>query len=134
MAVARQARKEKAPFLIDFESPATINARELFAAAPRSSISVAKPADGRRRTKGGRASTAVKRDTHLLPDDMHFSSRQLLRLFLKPKFTVWRGGYCSGDDRLMTDRPMQLKMRKQGAVAAQMQSERPAATIAEYHC
>ena len=29
-----------------------------------------------------------KKDEWLLPDDMHFSSRQLLRLFLKPKFAV----------------------------------------------
>jgi len=25
---------------------------------------------------------------HLLPDDMHFSSKQLLQLFLKPQFMV----------------------------------------------
>lgn len=29
-----------------------------------------------------------KRDNHCLPDDMHFSSRQLVTLFLKPKFSV----------------------------------------------
>ena len=31
---------------------------------------------------------ADKREEKLLPDDMHFSSRQLLSLFLKPRFTV----------------------------------------------
>lgn len=29
-----------------------------------------------------------KRDDHRLPDDMHFSSKQLVTLFLKPKFYV----------------------------------------------
>jgi condensin complex subunit 2 len=29
-----------------------------------------------------------KRDEHTLPDDMHFSSRQLVTLSLKPKFSV----------------------------------------------
>jgi condensin complex subunit 2 len=29
-----------------------------------------------------------KKDDHSLPDDMHFSSRQLVSLFLKPKFQV----------------------------------------------
>ncbi|KAJ4473685.1 condensin complex subunit 2/barren [Lentinula aciculospora] len=29
-----------------------------------------------------------KRDNHCLPDDMHFSSRQLVTLFLKPKFSL----------------------------------------------
>ena len=29
-----------------------------------------------------------KRDNQTLPDDMHFSSRQLVSLFLKPKFSV----------------------------------------------
>lgn len=33
----------------------------------------------------------AKQDNHLLPDDMHFSSAQLLRLFRKPKFTVSEG-------------------------------------------
>lgn len=32
-----------------------------------------------------------KRDDHRLPDDMHFTSRQLLTLFLKPKFFVSPG-------------------------------------------
>lgn len=30
----------------------------------------------------------MRRDEYLLPEDMHFSSRQLLRLFLKPKFAL----------------------------------------------
>jgi hypothetical protein len=29
-----------------------------------------------------------KAQKYLLPEDMHFSSKQLLRLFLKPKFMV----------------------------------------------
>ncbi|KAJ3020369.1 hypothetical protein HKX48_000898 [Thoreauomyces humboldtii] len=37
--------------------------------------------------------------THLLPDDMHFSSKDLLRLFLKPRYRIkfWRRGDQSGE-------------------------------------
>ena len=39
--------------------------------------------------KGRRKGTKDKeKDDHRLPDDMHFSSRQLVTLFLKPKFYV----------------------------------------------
>ncbi|PPQ63379.1 hypothetical protein CVT24_005644 [Panaeolus cyanescens] len=34
-----------------------------------------------------------KVDDHLLPDDMHFSSKQLITLFLKPKFEVQMHGH-----------------------------------------
>jgi len=36
----------------------------------------------------GKQKKKEKRDDHRLPDDMHFSSRQLVTLFLKPKFFV----------------------------------------------
>ena len=39
-------------------------------------------------SKSQRVGKNGKRDEHLLPDDMHFSSRQLVSLFLKPKFSV----------------------------------------------
>jgi condensin complex subunit 2 len=38
--------------------------------------------------RGSRKAKEEKRDEHTLPDDMHFSSRQLVTLFLKPKFSV----------------------------------------------
>ncbi|KAJ9094193.1 hypothetical protein QFC19_008045 [Naganishia cerealis] len=95
---AKQTRKEKTPFLINFEDPEAPSAKDLFAT---SKTVITLPAIS---TKRGRAGTPPKgkkgkkakeagdvtdiRDEHLLPDDMHFSSRQLLRLFMKPKFTL----------------------------------------------
>jgi len=38
--------------------------------------------------KKGSKKKKEKRDDHRLPDDMHFSSKQLVTLFLKPKFFV----------------------------------------------
>jgi condensin complex subunit 2 len=68
----------------------------MFAQGPRPSIKSSRASsaasDGKRRSKGGKgAKKEEKRDEHLLPNDMHFSSRQLLRLFMKPKFTVSGG-------------------------------------------
>lgn len=99
---AKQARKEKTPFLIDFENADPPSAKDLFATA-KAAITLPASATKKRRgtspPKGrkGKKSKEVneeieERDEHLLPDDMHFSSRQLLRLFMKPKFTV--SGVC----------------------------------------
>ncbi len=67
-------RKEKEPFEIDFAAPLTQPlADALFTTATsNSTISLSK---AQRKSKS----------RNLLPDDKHFSSRQLLRLFLKPK-------------------------------------------------
>ena len=73
-APAPSKRKEKEPFLIDFSAPLDPALAELIytPAASNSSISLPK--------------TQWKSKTrNLLPDDKHFNSRQLLRLFLKPK-------------------------------------------------
>ncbi|KAJ9124244.1 hypothetical protein QFC22_001043 [Naganishia vaughanmartiniae] len=94
----KQTRKEKTPFLINFEDTDARSAKDLFAT---SKVAITLPSTS---TKRGRAGTPPKgkkgkkakdtgedadaRDEHLLPDDMHFSSRQLLRLFMKPKFTL----------------------------------------------
>ncbi|GHJ88493.1 hypothetical protein NliqN6_4895 [Naganishia liquefaciens] len=96
--VAKLARKEKTPFLIDFENAESPSAKDLFAP---SKTAITLPGSGGKRAraatppkgKKGRKPKAPKeepevRDEHLLPDDMHFSSRQLLRLFMKPKFTL----------------------------------------------
>lgn len=100
---AKQARKEKTPFLIDFENAEPPSAKDLFATAKAAitlPATAAKTGRGTSPPKGkkGKKSKDVheeveERDEHLLPDDMHFSSRQLLRLFMKPKFTV-SGNYC----------------------------------------
>ncbi|KAL9042747.1 MAG: hypothetical protein Q9180_000364 [Flavoplaca navasiana] len=67
-------RKEKAPFEIDFLSPLDPSLAELIytPAASNSAISLPK-------------SQWKSKTRNLLPDDKHFNSRQLLRLFLKPK-------------------------------------------------
>lgn len=46
-------------------------------------------------SKAKKSKVVEKRDDHRLPDDMHFTSQQLLRLFLKPKFTVSRSSFAA---------------------------------------
>lgn len=69
-----KARKEKVPFEIDFLSPLEISLAETIytPASSNSAISMPKK-DWKSKTR------------NLLPDDKHFNSKQLLRLFLKPK-------------------------------------------------
>ncbi|KAJ5675791.1 hypothetical protein N7462_008688, partial [Penicillium macrosclerotiorum] len=71
---APKQRKEKEPFEIDFSAPLDPAIAELIytPASSNSAISIPKT---QWKTKG----------RNLLPDDKHFNSRQLLRLFLKPK-------------------------------------------------
>lgn len=86
-AVPKQ-RKEKEPFLIDFSKRNTAEfEKKLFEPPAKGSLTL--PAKqcayiGGKKRKG----VAEKREEKLLPDDMHFSSKQLLSLFLKPKFMV----------------------------------------------
>ena len=80
-AKPKKPREKKEPFKVSFgdrpESMKEVNAR-LFATS-KTSINLSK---NQRLGKNG------KRDEHLLPDDMHFSSRQLITLFLKSRFAV----------------------------------------------
>ncbi|WFD30795.1 hypothetical protein MSPP1_001819 [Malassezia sp. CBS 17886] len=70
-----RARRAKGAVVIDFlADDADVSASELFAPS----------AAGIQLPKAVQASTA----THLLPDDQHFSSKRLLRLFLKPKAAI----------------------------------------------
>ncbi|TAQ90517.1 hypothetical protein B7494_g1167 [Chlorociboria aeruginascens] len=73
-APASRARKEKEPFEIDFMSPLNASLAETIytQASTNAAISLPKK-DWKSKTK------------NLLPDDKHFNSKQLLRLFLKPK-------------------------------------------------
>lgn len=67
-------RKEKEPFEIDFAAPMTQAAADMLYTPATSESTISLP-------KAQRESK-----THnLLPDDKHFNSRHLLRLFLKPK-------------------------------------------------
>lgn len=66
-------RKEKEPFQIDFTSPLDPSLAELIYTPASSSAVISLP------------KTQWKSKTkNLLPDDKHFNSRQLLRLFIKP--------------------------------------------------
>lgn len=87
-------REKKEAFKIDFLTPAKKDiktiANEIFARVTRGA-GITLPSYGGSKTgkkgRGGRK-TKEKRDEHTLPDDMHFSSRQLVTLFLKPKFSL----------------------------------------------
>ena len=70
-------RKEKEPFEIDFAAPLTqVVADALYLpASSNSTISLPK-------------TQWLSKTRNLLPDDKHFNSRQLLRLFLKPKARI----------------------------------------------
>ncbi|WWC67762.1 uncharacterized protein I206_101674 [Kwoniella pini CBS 10737] len=88
-APTKTARAAKTPFAIDFASASTAatSSKTLFAPASKSSITL--PCNRASSSKANKRTSAVKRrEEWLLPDDMHFSSRQLLRLFLKPKFSL----------------------------------------------
>ncbi|KAL4972183.1 condensin complex subunit 2/barren [Aspergillus desertorum] len=67
-------RKEKEPFEIDFSAPLDPAVAELIYTPASSNSAISLPKT-QWKTKG----------RNLLPDDKHFNSRQLLRLFLKPK-------------------------------------------------
>lgn len=88
-------KKEKKVFRIDFAAPAERTAKELFAPVTRG-VGINLPALARPSSappaKGKRKAAPVRdtRDNHILPDDMHFSSKELVTLFLKPKFSVSR--------------------------------------------
>lgn len=71
---APKQRKEKEPFEIDFAAPLDQAVAETIYTPASSSSTISLPKT-QWKTKG----------RNLLPDDKHFNSRQLLRLFLKPK-------------------------------------------------
>ena len=87
-------REKKEPFKIDFLTPATKPQKEImkeiFAPVTKGG-SITLPHYSKLGKKGARGKGKDKREKRTeqtLPDDMHFSSRQLVTLFLKPKFAV----------------------------------------------
>ncbi|KAH0340897.1 barren, partial [Aureobasidium melanogenum] len=71
---ATTKKKEKEPFEIDFMSPMNQQLADLLYTSAPSNATISLPKkDWKSKTR------------NLLPDDKHFSSRDLLRLFLKPK-------------------------------------------------
>lgn len=88
-------RKEKEPFEIDFLAPLDPTLAELIytPAASNSAISLPK-------------TQCRSKTRNLLPDDKHFNSRQLLRLFLKPKARMGSRRTRLGSNRVYgSDRP-----------------------------
>ncbi|KAI9498442.1 condensin complex subunit 2/barren [Zychaea mexicana] len=73
----KSRKKQKQAFQIDFIAGEDVDEDMLFATDKRTKISMSSVQE-----------SAVKDDIHLLPDDMHFSSKQLLKLFLKPTFSM----------------------------------------------
>ena len=94
-ASASKTRKEKEPFEIDFLSPLSASLAETIytPAASNTVISLPKK-DWKSKTR------------NLLPDDKHFNSKQLLRLFLKPKARMgsWRSGFGAKSGGLATQK------------------------------
>jgi condensin complex subunit 2 len=70
-------RKEKEPFEIDFLAPLTPEQHALLYTQASSNAAISLPKNQR-----------VSKTRNLLPDDKHFSSRDLLRLFLKPQARI----------------------------------------------
>lgn len=102
-AVPKQKREKKEAFKIDFYEPLGMSvkefAKEKFAPPTRgvginlpgySLPSSSKP--GKKGNKKNKEKEKEKREEQVLPDDMHFTSRQLVTLFLKPDFSVWACG------------------------------------------
>ncbi|KAF8889366.1 condensin complex subunit 2/barren [Infundibulicybe gibba] len=84
---AAKPRQKKEAFKIDFLTPSEKElkelSKELFAPVTKG-IGINLPGTGPGAKKSKKKTE--KKDDHRLPDDMHFSSRQLVTLFLKPKF------------------------------------------------
>ncbi|KZT63492.1 barren [Daedalea quercina L-15889] len=95
----RVKREKKEAFKIDFLIPSgkdpKVIAKELFAPVtrgagitlpgPSSSKGPSRKGDKRR---SGKEKEMERRNDQTLPDDMHFSTRQLVTLFLKPEFSL----------------------------------------------
>jgi condensin complex subunit 2 len=74
-AAEKASRKSKEPFVVDFCSEAgAVVAKEIFE-APKAAATISLPIQ----------KDASVIENYLLPEDHHFTSRQLLRLFIKPR-------------------------------------------------
>lgn len=94
---AQSKRKEKEPFEIDFASPLSPALAEMLYTPATSNAAIALP------------KTQWKSKTrNLLPDDKHFNSRQLLRLFLKPKARMGSRRHESRSNGRTTSRQEEL--------------------------
>lgn len=89
-------RKEKEPFEIDFMAPMSQELANAVYATPASANAISLP----------KAQWKSKK-RHLLPDDKHFNSKNLLRLFLKPK--------AAAGSRRQQMRPQELSRKDEAA-------------------
>ncbi|KAL5335259.1 barren [Aspergillus crustosus] len=99
---APKQRKEKEPFEIDFFPPLDPAVAELIYTPASSNSTISLPKT-QWKTKG----------RNLLPDDKHFNSRQLLRLFLKPKARM-------GSRKLMGPRSFNQRRQEQTSGSGDM--------------
>ena len=97
--VPKQKRDKKEAFKINFYEPLGMSVKEFAKekfAPPTRGVGINLPGhslpssskSGKKSSKKNKEKEKEKRDEQVLPDDMHFSSRQLVTLFLKPEFSV----------------------------------------------
>uniref|UniRef100_V5GF01 Condensin complex subunit 2 n=2 Tax=Kalmanozyma brasiliensis (strain GHG001) TaxID=1365824 RepID=V5GF01_KALBG len=105
-AARKEAKRSKEPFVIDFLSEeGAVNAKEIFEPA-KQAAAITLPNSVRNKMANLAASSS---DAYLLPEDRHFSSKQLLRLFLKPRVAInmrykgQQGSGFGGDAQLWAD-------------------------------
>ncbi|RPD76481.1 barren [Lentinus tigrinus ALCF2SS1-7] len=94
-AASRPKREKKEAFKIDFLTPVEDDLKSrknrLFTAPTRGDNTLPAPGKPKRGARGKKSKSKdkeEKRYNQTLPDDMHFSSKQLVTLFLKPKFSL----------------------------------------------
>ena len=100
-AAPKVKREKKEVFTIDFGSPLETSVKDLFAPVTGKSASINLPMSKgvvRKAGKKNKVRNVENRYDQTLPDDMHFSSRQLVTLFLKPKFSVGHSFFRSAPD------------------------------------
>nr|CDI54713.1 related to BRN1-protein required for chromosome condensation [Melanopsichium pennsylvanicum 4] len=104
----KESKKSKEPFVIDFLSEeCAVNAKEIFEPA-KQAAAITLPLNASKKMTNLAASSS---DAYLLPEDRHFSSRQLLRLFLKPRVAInmrrkgqhGAGGGLGADENVWAD-------------------------------
>lgn len=99
--VPKQKREKKEAFKINFYEPLGMSVKEFAKekfAPPTRGVGINLPGhslassskSGKKGSKKNKEKEKEKekREEQLLPDDMHFTSRQLVTLFLKPDFSV----------------------------------------------
>ena len=98
-APAQPRRREKEPFEIDFTSPLSPALVEMLYTPAISNAAISLP-----------KSQWKSKTRNLLPDDKHFNSRQLLRLFLKPEARVSSRRYGPGRSNRMISKQEEMPL------------------------